>query len=292
MVDIELPALLAGVVLVASLSTSLFIFGRGKNTTKPETSVPVLQTQNQEAPKINETKIEELKKRANSSPSRRIIPRAQLEKSKKELKTLLLEKELVSAALTRLYEAEAAGDISKEEREVLGAKYRDELRALDSKVVRMDAFIEVGDLETLREQLLQLVSEKIEAIEKRIERTQRAAEPLIKEILEKNALATHAAKTPVSSTETKSKPQVPDISDLLASKAKSTLPTESTAATSSSSVQGAPQEVALTESISVPEANTRPQSTRRRATSDGQVEELQKELLEALDRLEKLDVEA
>ena len=61
------------------------------------------------------------------TPSR-TIPRSELDKSKRELRTLLLEKELVAAALTRLYEAEAAKEITKEEREVLGVKYVSELK--------------------------------------------------------------------------------------------------------------------------------------------------------------------
>ena len=105
------------------------------------------------------------------------IPREQVEKSKRDLRTLLLEKELVSAALTRLYEAEVAKEITRDERETLGAKYKTELKSLDDKISKIDAFIQIGDLETLRNQLLQLVNQKMEAIEKRIENTKRIAEP-------------------------------------------------------------------------------------------------------------------
>ena len=52
------------------------------------------------------------------------IPKERLEKSKRELRTLVLEKELVSAALTRLYEAEVAREITRDEREILGSKYK------------------------------------------------------------------------------------------------------------------------------------------------------------------------
>ena len=41
-------------------------------------------------------------------------------RANENLRTLLLEKELVSAALTRLYEAEAAKEITKDEREIPG----------------------------------------------------------------------------------------------------------------------------------------------------------------------------
>ena len=49
----------------------------------------------------------------------------------------------------------------------LGAKYKTELKSLDDKISKIDAFIQIGDLETLRNQLLQLVNQKMEAIEKK-----------------------------------------------------------------------------------------------------------------------------
>ena len=152
----------------------------------------------------------------------RIIPKPYLEKSKKELRTLLLEKELVSAALTRLYEAEAQGEITREERETLGVKYRDELKSLDERILKVDAFIEVGDLETLRDQLVRLVTQKIDSIEKRIESTRRLAEPLIEEIMKRDGGSGGAPKSTIAPPLPRQifsppKPRVPDISDLLTS---------------------------------------------------------------------------
>ncbi|HKW03905.1 MAG TPA: hypothetical protein VJN71_01280 [Nitrososphaerales archaeon] len=192
----------------------------------------------------------------------RLIPKPQLEKTRRELRTLLLEKELVSGALTRLYEAEAAHEITKEEREILGLKYREELKALDEKIVGIDSFIELGDLETLREQLLDLVKAKIDAIEKRIERAKLSSSPLLAEITK---------PVPENTTEKKDTQKVPNISDLLETK---------------------PQEV----NPEMQSADIRPtieeaRPTLRKKTGDAQVDNLQKELLEALDRLEKLDIE-
>lgn len=192
----------------------------------------------------------------------RLIPKPQLEKTRRELRTLLLEKELVSGALTRLYEAEAAHEITKEEREILGLKYREELKALDEKIVGIDSFIEVGDLETLREQLLDLVKAKIEAIEKRIERAKLSSSPLLAEITK---------PVPENTLEKKDTQKVPNISDLLETKPKDINP-----------------EIQPDIRPTIEEAKP----TLRKKTGDAQVDNLQKELLEALDRLEKLDIEA
>ncbi|MBI2648784.1 MAG: hypothetical protein HYW93_03910 [Thaumarchaeota archaeon] len=41
----------------------------------------------------------------------------ELERSRREMKTILLERDLLSSALTRIYEAETDGKITREERE-------------------------------------------------------------------------------------------------------------------------------------------------------------------------------
>jgi hypothetical protein len=268
-------------VLVTSSSVLLF-FGR-KNNPKASAQISAKETvDNPVSPQTEEMKIEELKERArNSSANQRLIPKDQLEKSKRELRTLLLEKELVSGALTRLYEAEAAKEITKDEREMLALKYREELKSLDSKIVGIDAFIEVGDLETLRDQLLRLVSEKIDAIERRIERAKINVSPMMKDILDRNPQKKSEDQSKLESEKT-TKPPVPNISDLITPS-----PTQSSSAESSQ----IETPLGITEPIVPISQSPRTQSKRKSATSDGQVEELQKELLEALDRLEKLDVE-
>lgn len=276
--QILLPIEIAIFVIGTSL-IGLFFFGRGKNP-KPTQSMASTDGNDSQA---EETKTSKASQASRIPNSQRLVSKGQLEKSKRELRTLLLEKELVSAALTRLYEAEAAGQITKEERETLSVKYRDELRFLDSKIVGIDAFVEVGDLETLRDQLLQLVNEKIDAIDRRIERTKVVASPLINELLEKKSQKPPSI-VPELQAEKKSG-VVPDITDMLASKASVTSQTS----ISSETREGQSQMIA--EPVVAPQAE-RAVSKRGDIKSDGQVEELQKELLEALDRLEKMDLEA
>ncbi len=156
---------------VAAGSIAVY-FSRNNSNQKPEvtTESSPATTEPKDATPAPTESSSVLLTNANLS---RTIPKSELEKSKRELRTLILEKELVSAALTRLYEAEAAKEITKAEREILGAKYVAELKSLDDKITKMDAFIQVGDLETLRNQLVQLVEQKIDAIERRIESTRK-----------------------------------------------------------------------------------------------------------------------
>ena len=101
--------------------------------------------------------------------SERTIPRDELEKGRSDYKTLRLEKELLAGALTRVYEAEAKGKISKSERDVLSAKYRENIKAIDAKVADAELLVEVGELESLRNELVTLLETKISQIDRRLD---------------------------------------------------------------------------------------------------------------------------
>jgi hypothetical protein len=256
-------------------------------------------------------------------PRTRTVPKEEVEKTRRQLRTLLLEKELVSSALTRLYEAEAAQEITRDEREILATKYRGELKSLDDQIITIDAFIEVGDLETLREQLLQLVTQKIDAIELRIGRTKPKAAPLIAEIEARSQKKETGVDSTKSRLEKTPKPQiafgsrVPDISDLVTKPLTQGQPEKTELEVAAvpepqrkkateqepmvPELEAKPRDVSLGASTvsvgSEPKAVTSPAqkkvgSSSQASDGDDQVEELHKELLEALDRLEKLDVDA
>lgn len=106
------------------------------------------------------------------------VTEVELERAKRELKTLLLEKELVAGAITRLYEAEAAGRIGREDRERLSAKYKEQLREIEAKLSDLNLIIEVGELENLRQELLNLFEKKIAQIEDRLKEARAQLEAL------------------------------------------------------------------------------------------------------------------
>lgn len=92
----------------------------------------------------------------------------EMENARKDLKTLLLEKELLAGALTRVYEAEVNGKITKDEREQIAIKYRDQLKAVEERLGDIELMIEVGELENLRTELLGLFERKMGQIENRL----------------------------------------------------------------------------------------------------------------------------
>jgi hypothetical protein len=92
-----------------------------------------------------------------------------LERSKKEMRTLMLERDLLSGALTKVYEAENEGKITRDEREMIAKRYSSQIHDLESKLSDKELMVEVGELEGLRDELMTLFREKIQNIESRLD---------------------------------------------------------------------------------------------------------------------------
>jgi len=100
---------------------------------------------------------------------RKSVTTDELDKSKRDMRTLVLERDLLSAALTKVYEAESDGQITKEEREEIARRYSTQIRDLEAKLRDKELIVEVGELEKLREELVTLFQERIQNIEARLD---------------------------------------------------------------------------------------------------------------------------
>ncbi len=98
-----------------------------------------------------------------------VISPEKVEEARRELKVLRMEKELLTTALTKLYEAEAQGRIGREEREALVKKYKDRLLELQEKISNAAALVELSELENAKEEILRLMNVKLSQIERRLE---------------------------------------------------------------------------------------------------------------------------
>ena len=97
------------------------------------------------------------------------VTASDLEKSRREMKTIMLERDLLSTSMMRLYEAESEGRITREEREMLTKKYSDQIKDLQAKLKDVELIVEVGELENLRGELVGLFQSKIQNIEGRLD---------------------------------------------------------------------------------------------------------------------------
>jgi hypothetical protein len=97
------------------------------------------------------------------------VTSSDLEHSRREMRTMMLERDLLSSALMKVYEAETEGRITREEREMIATKYSDQIKSIQSKLKDVELVVEVGELEKLREELVTMFEQKIENIEARLE---------------------------------------------------------------------------------------------------------------------------
>jgi len=149
---------------------------------------------------------------------------SEVETARRETRLLKMEKEYLSGALTRVYEAEVQGRITKDEMQYLSQKYRTDLQAIDEKLSKSQAVVEVADLENARDELLSLVNSKVAQIDARLKDLkgkvgpelpplETALEPLKEERKEKSVEAKRE-KAPVM--DEKLKKVVDDISEAMA----------------------------------------------------------------------------
>jgi len=101
--------------------------------------------------------------------SKRIITGNEIERARKDLNAILLEKDLIGSALTRVYEAEVDGRINRKEREELSERYKNRLKEVEENLGDIEITIEVGELERLREELVNLFERKLQQIDSRLQ---------------------------------------------------------------------------------------------------------------------------
>jgi len=90
-------------------------------------------------------------------------------KAKDELKIMDLEREVLSYAIRRLYEAQAEGKITEEERERLAKWYKTRMMEVRDTINRNESVVALHELETMQEDLVKLFSNRFDELTKKVE---------------------------------------------------------------------------------------------------------------------------
>ena len=138
------------------------VLGGGVGTAVGALTIYLIMSRRGESKHQNEPKL-------LGTDFKRRINRSEMEKARRDLNTVLLEKDLISGALTRVYEAEADGKISRTEREELAVRYKKRLGEVEEKLGDTEITIEVGELERLRDELMNLFEKKMHQIDNRLQ---------------------------------------------------------------------------------------------------------------------------
>jgi len=111
------------------------------------------------------------------------VPSEEAARAKEELRILDLEREILSDAIRRLYEAHAEGKITEEERERLAQTYKSRMMTVKDAISKDESLVALHELEAMQEDLVKLFSERFDELTAKVEelRSRVEAKP-IKEI--------------------------------------------------------------------------------------------------------------
>ena len=85
-------------------------------------------------------------------------------KAKNELRILDLEREILSDAIRKLYEAHAEGKITEEERERLAQAYKTRMMTIKEAIAKDESLVALHELESMQEDLIKLFSERFDEL--------------------------------------------------------------------------------------------------------------------------------
>lgn len=104
------------------------------------------------------------------SPSLQItVPQVTADRARRELKLLEVERDVAQYALTRIYEAEASGQITEQERNGLADRYKSQMKTLEERIGREQMLVELRELELGQVELVRIFNEKFGDLDKRVQ---------------------------------------------------------------------------------------------------------------------------
>ena len=105
----------------------------------------------------------------------RRLSQPDVERARSNLRTLTLQRELLTMVLKRLFEAEDEGEITREERLSLSRGYEAEMKRLSEELKRTELIVALHELESIRDDILK----KFEAT---LNETQARIDTILKEL--------------------------------------------------------------------------------------------------------------
>jgi hypothetical protein len=90
------------------------------------------------------------------------------QKSRKELRTLDVEREILSFGIRRIYEAQAEGKIDEKERDRLAENYKQRMREIKESITEKESVVALHELESMQEDLIKLFNDRFDEINNKI----------------------------------------------------------------------------------------------------------------------------
>jgi len=149
------PATITAIVLVVVIACIIVIYAMRRRGKQPE-----------KAPQRPEM---ELELRGLPFKVTKSVQSTDASHAKDELRILDLEREILSDAIRRLYEAHAEGKISEEERERLAGSYKSRMMAVKESMAKDETVVALHELEGMQEDLMKLFSDRFGELSSKVE---------------------------------------------------------------------------------------------------------------------------
>ena len=90
-----------------------------------------------------------------------VAKRGEVENAKSTIRTLTVQQEILGMVMKRLFEAEDAGEINKEERERLGKNYEVEMQKVTEELSKAELIVSLNELEVIRSDIVKQFQETL-----------------------------------------------------------------------------------------------------------------------------------
>lgn len=120
--------------------------------------------------------------------------------AREELRTLSLEREILSDAIRHLYEAHAEGKITEEERERLAKSYKSRMMKVKEAIAENESIVALHELEAMQEDLIKLFDERFDELNTKIETLRSRVGLETKEIVVPTPIPTQIEAEPLEKT--------------------------------------------------------------------------------------------
>jgi hypothetical protein len=151
----DVPLIYALIALGAILACSIIIYAMRKRGKKKE--------------KLSEEEKPKMEFKALPFRIERSISREDATHAREELRTLDLEREILSGAIRRLYEAHAEGKITEEERERIAQTYKSRIMTVKEAISKDESLVALHELEAMQEDLMKLFSERFDELSTKVD---------------------------------------------------------------------------------------------------------------------------
>lgn len=126
------------------------------------------KTKKETAPEAPTSPVEAWAKRL-SLKTERTVTSEEAMGAKERLKMLDLEREILSFAIRRLYEAQAEGKITEDEREKIAQRYKSRMMNVRDKMSKSESVVALHELESMQEDLIKLFSERFDDLGEKVD---------------------------------------------------------------------------------------------------------------------------